>query len=327
MLFSFGTPLQRQRRHALRPHGLLLALLTLTSGAGAQDEDEPTSSVAQASEPFTDPLTALPMQRFFGARTQFAFSMALSTAATTTTSFIGQLSFPLVGGAGWGAFGLTGEMEGNFILAVWPDGAGGVMASFRQAIDEDNPAEVRGNFAVRPIANAVSVSDTQLTYTFLCEECLNSSLGLGPEATVANAVMGWALSERAVRDPGNPAAFLGFHERGFGPFTARLGDARTAAFEGVAATAGLPVADSGNAVPAQTNIFDGEGSGDEGGSGDDDDDDDDDDDFFGVAASTGAGVPATGANIGSGAAASGNNNQGGAGDDNADDSDDSDDDD
>ena len=296
----------RRSRHPFKPHHLLLTLLSLSSVVKAQDDDEPTSSAAQSTTPFTDPLTALPMQRFFGARTQFGFAMALPASSTTSTSFIGQLSFPLVGGQGWGAFGVTGDMEGNFILAVWPDGLGGVMASFRQATNEDNPPEVFGNFAVRPIANAVSVSNTQLTYTFLCEECLNSTLGLGPEATAGNAVMGWALSERAVRDPANPAAFLGFHERGFGPFTARLADARTTAFETVAATAGLPVQNSGNAVPAAVNVFDGEGdsgeSGDEGGGGGSDDDDDDDD-FFGVAAAgTGATGAATGATTGTGVA-------------------------
>jgi hypothetical protein len=194
--------------------------------------------------------------------------------------------------------GLTGDMEGNFLIAVWPDGAGDVMATFRQAIDEDNPAEVQGRFNIRPIAVGTQVSQTSLTYTFLCEECLNSTLGLGPEATVGDAVMGWALSEQSLRDPADPASFLGFHERGFGPFTARLAEARSAGFEAVAATAGPPVGNSGQAISPQLNIFD-EGSGDEG--GDDSDDDDDDDDFFGTGGAAGAGVgsAAEGAAVGS----------------------------
>ncbi|KAL0941944.1 cellobiose dehydrogenase [Colletotrichum truncatum] len=227
-------------------------------------DDDATSTPAQQSAPFVDQATGLTMERFFGARTSFAFGMALPEQASG--SFIGQLSFPLVNGAGWGAMGLTGEMEGNFILAAWPDGKGGVMASFRQATNEDNPPEVKGKFAVRPIAEGVSVNATSLTYTFLCENCLDATLGLGPEATNANAVMGWALSEKAVRNPENPGANLGFHERGFGPFTARLGNAKSAQFASVAATAGKPVAGSNRAVAATPNAFKN--------GGDDDDDDD-----------------------------------------------------
>ncbi|KXH33930.1 hypothetical protein CSIM01_02265 [Colletotrichum simmondsii] len=241
--------------------------------------EDPTSSPAQQSAPFVDQATGLAMERFFGARTSFAFAMALPE--TTSSSFIGQLSFPLVNGAGWGAMGLTGDMEGNFFLAAWPDGNGGVMATFRQGTNEDNPPEVKGNFAVRPISEGVSVNATSLTYTFLCENCLDATLGLGPEATSANAVMGWALSEKAVRNPGNPGATLGFHERGFGPFTARLGNAKSAQFDAVAATAGQPVAGSSRAVAVTPNAFrEGDGGDDDkkkgGGKGGDDDDDDDD---------------------------------------------------
>ncbi|KAF6794241.1 hypothetical protein CMUS01_16028 [Colletotrichum musicola] len=248
------------------PRLLLLATLSLFSLVSLSTaDDDATSTPAQQSAAFVDQATGLSMERFFGARTQFAFAMALPEQASG--SFIGQLSFPLKAGAGWGAMGLTGDMEGNFFLAVWPDGQGGVTASFRQGTNEDNPPEVTGRFAVRPIAEGVAVNATSLTYTFLCENCLDATLGLGPEATNANAVMGWALSERAVRNPGNPGATLGFHERGFGPFTARLGNARSAQFDAVAATAGQPVASSNRAVAVTPNAF-------RDGGGDDDDDGD-----------------------------------------------------
>ena len=316
---------QRRRRNAFScPRRLASALLFLVSShVTAQDDDEPTSSAAQASAPFVEPATGLGMERFFGARTQFGFAIALPEQPTD--SFLGQLSFPLRAGAGWGALGLTGdsmqfheiflplgttlenedeclissrtllfsnslrvrqqltpgiEVEGNFFLAVWPDGAGGVLASFRQGTNEDNPPEVQGSFRVRPIARGVQINETFLTYTFLCEGCLDATLGLGPQATAADAVMGWALSERAVRNPENPAVGLGFHERGFGPFTARLGNARTAQFDAVAALAGAPVGNSGRAVLATPNAFldGGEDSGDEdGGEGGDDGGSDDDD--------------------------------------------------
>lgn len=87
----------------------------------AQDDDEPTSSAAQTSTPFVDQTTGLKMERFFGARTSFGFSMALPLAAPATsqaTSFIGQLSFPLVNGQGWGAMGLTGDMVRQTLCTV-----------------------------------------------------------------------------------------------------------------------------------------------------------------------------------------------------------------
>ncbi|KAM6511343.1 hypothetical protein FALCPG4_016347 [Fusarium falciforme] len=105
--------------------------------------------------------------------------------------------------------------------------------------------------------------------------------------------MGWALSERPPRgDPSDPGAFLGFHERGFRPFTARLAQAKTAGFDAVAATTFDPMGDSGNAVAAVPEAFEDrsgdEDSGDEGGAigggrggsrdGDDSGDDSDDDD-------------------------------------------------
>ncbi|OAL44518.1 CBD9-like protein [Pyrenochaeta sp. DS3sAY3a] len=269
----------------------LLHLLPLTTPTTAfpfpQDSDDPTSSASQFSSPSTDPLTGLTTQRFFGARTQFTFALAMpsttsaSSIATTPSSFIGTLSFPLVAGQGWGAMGLTGDMEGNFILAVWPDGGGDVVASFRQATDEDNPPEVTGTFAVRPLPGGTSVNSTFLSYTFLCENCLDASLGVSVQAS-GNAVMGWALSERSPRgDVRDPGAFLGFHERGFGPFTARLGDAGAVGFEGVAATAGAPVQASRGAVRAVAGAA-GAGSGDEGegedGEGESSDGEDEDDD-------------------------------------------------
>ncbi|KAH7389752.1 hypothetical protein BKA66DRAFT_414241 [Pyrenochaeta sp. MPI-SDFR-AT-0127] len=260
----------------------ILACL-LTAFTLAQDDDEPTSSTAQVSAPFVDQTTGLQMERFFGARTQFGFAFALPATpppAGTAGSFIGQLSFPLVNGQGWGSMGLTGDMDGVFILAVWPDGQGSVMASFRQATDEDNPPEVTGSFRVRPLPDGIAVNATSLSYTFLCENCIDASLGLSVAASAGNAVMGWALSERPpVGNPANPGAFLGFHERGFGPFTARLGAAATPQFDAVAATALAPVQASRNAVAAVAGAV-GAGSGDEGGdddSGGGDDFEEDDD--------------------------------------------------
>ncbi|KAF5236446.1 hypothetical protein FAUST_6596 [Fusarium austroamericanum] len=257
---------RRPARKHINPHRILFTSLLLPALALA--DDEPTSSTSQITEPFVDQVTGLTMERFFGSKTSFTFAFALpdaNTAANTTAgSFIGQLQFPLANGEGWGAAGLTGDMEGNFILAAWPDGKGGVMSSFRQAIDEDNPAVVKGDFKVRPIPDGTSVNATSLLYTFLCENCLDSTLGLGPEAASGNAVMGWALSERPPRgDASDPGAFLGFHEKGFGPFTARLAQAKSTGFDAVAAKALDPVGISPKAVATVPNAFEDGGSGDE----------------------------------------------------------------
>ncbi|CAN8104570.1 unnamed protein product [Discula destructiva] len=239
-------------RHFLPVAFLSYLIVFFQSIVAQEDDDEPTSSAAQVSGPFTEPVTGLTMERFFGARTTFGFAMTMPE--TPDGSFIGQLSFPLVEGAGWGSMGLIGDMENNFILATWPDGTGGVMASFRQSTDEDNPPEVVGDFSVRPIIEATAANDSFLTFTFLCEQCMNSAFGLGPESANADGVMGWALSERAVADPGSPGTFIGFHERGFGPFTMRLGQARSAGFGAVAATAGAPMQASANAVQVALNV-------------------------------------------------------------------------
>lgn len=269
-----------------------LSAFLLSTSTHAEDA---TSSTSQLSQPFVDQITGLKMERFFGARTTFGFAFAMpaasANASAATASFIGQMTFPLKNGQGWGAMGLTGDMEGNFILAAWPDGNGGVMASFRQATDEDNPPEVTGGFAVRPIPDGTQVNNTFLTYTFLCENCIDPTLGLNMDST-GNAVMGWALSERPPRsNAADAGARLDFHERGFGPFTARLGAAVTDQFDAIAATALNPVLASNRAVAAVPGAA-GAGSGDDGGDSDDeggsgasgggsssgDDSDDEDDD-------------------------------------------------
>ncbi|EFQ91166.1 hypothetical protein CFE70_002279 [Pyrenophora teres f. teres 0-1] len=254
LCFNKGAP-SYMRLQAVRIYDILVVtmLACLLATLAYADDDEPTSSASTFSTPFVDQNTGLQMERFFGARTSFGFAFATSSSPATagsTSSFIGQISFPLVNGQGWGSMGLTGDMEGNFILAVWPDGKGDVMASFRQATDEDNPPEVTGAFSVRPIPGGTVVNATSLSYTFLCENCIDSSLGLSMDNS-GNAVMGWALSEKPpLGDSADPGARLDFHERGFGPFTARLGAAASAQFEAIAATALQPVAASSNAIPA-----------------------------------------------------------------------------
>ncbi|KFY58304.1 hypothetical protein V496_06211 [Pseudogymnoascus sp. VKM F-4515 (FW-2607)] len=267
-----------------------IILSTLTHTAVAQ---------AAVTTAFTDPITGISFQRFFGGKTNFGFGIALPT--DPTTDFIGQLTFPLNGGNGWGGFSMTGDMEGPLLLAAWSDGAGNVISSFRQAENEDdNPPEVTGSFALRPIANGTSVSDTFLTYTFLCEGCLDAAFGLGAADTAGDAEMGWALAKTAVGGPETSAGILGFHDSGFGDFTASLGLAKNAEFATWAAMAGEPLAPATGAVPIQANA----------GDGDDDDggDDDDDDDDEGGASNAGGG---RGGNVGAGTVLGGSTTGGG----------------
>lgn len=259
-------------------------------------------AAAQTTSAFTDQATGIQFQRFFGARSNFGFGVALPT--NPSTSFIGQLSFPLVNGAGWGGFSLTGDMEGPLMMAAWPDGQGGVVASFRQAFNEDdNPPEVTGTFTVRPIADATSVNNTFMTFTFLCEGCLDAGLGLSAAQTAGNAEMGWALGKRAVRNAASSAGILEFHDGGFGDFQANLGAARSAEFDTWATLAGTPLAPAAGAQAFSLNAGDDDG----------DDDDDDDDDNSG-----------NGGAVGGGATIGGGRGSGGGldGDDSGDESDD-----
>lgn len=221
---------------------------------------------------FADPVTGISFQRFFGAKTSFGFGIALSQAPND--SFIGQLSFPLINGAGWGGWSLTGDMEGPLLMAAWSDGTK-VISSFRQAANEDdNPPEVTGNFRARPIAAGTSVNSSFLTFTFLCEGCLNAALGLDG-ATSGKVEMGWALGSKQVRNSASPAAILNFHNVGFGGFDAQLAQAKNAKFDIWAAMAGAPLAPASGATPFKPKSGDNDDKGKDSDSEDNVSDDDD----------------------------------------------------
>ncbi|KAK7964403.1 hypothetical protein PG988_011377 [Apiospora saccharicola] len=251
-----------------RVPAITLTLLALSNGSFGQKK---------VTNEFTDPATGIVLQRFFGAKSGYGFGIALPT--NPTNSFIGQLSFPLNNGAGWGGWSLTGDMTGPLLMAAWTDGTS-VVSSFRQAANEkDNPPEVAGNFSVKPIAKGTSVNNTFLTYTFLCEGCLGAQLGLDPNAGTGKGVeMGWALSDKPVQNPGSSAGVLAFHNIGEGGFKADLALAKRPEFDTWAALAGPPVAAAAGAKPFDTTKGGSGGdSGDED-SGDDDSGDESDDD-------------------------------------------------
>lgn len=168
---------------------------------------------AQQTEPFTDPLTGISFQRFFGARTQFGFGIALPE--NPSTDFIGQISAPMPGGSGWAGISMQGDMEGPLLLAAWPNG-NEVVSTFRIAENEDdNPPVVAGQFEVVPIPQGTVVNDTFMTFTFLCRNCVGEQVNsFSAQDTAGDFGMGWALADRAVSDPADPAAVLPFHNSG-----------------------------------------------------------------------------------------------------------------
>jgi hypothetical protein len=158
-------------------------------------------------------LTGIQFQRFFGGRTQFGFGIALPE--NPTTDFIGQLSAPMPGGSGWAGISLQEDMEGPILLTAWPNG-NDVVSSFRIARNEDDsPPVVSGQFSVVPIASGTVVNDTFMTFTFLCKNCIgDSSTSFTAQDTAGEVSIGWALADRAVSDPSDPAAILPFHNSG-----------------------------------------------------------------------------------------------------------------
>jgi len=211
--------LQRLPRHfrTRNGRGLLLAL-ALSSPAAAQ-----TSA-------FTDQATGIQLQRFYDARTNFGFGIALPTSPSN--SLIGQLSFPLVNGAGWGGLSLTGDGEEQTLLAAWPDGRGNVVSTLRRGPNAaGNSPEVAGSVSVRPIVSATSANNTFLTFTFLCEGCLEDPLSLGAVQSASLAEMGWKLATIPVQNADSSDGVLSPPDAGSGDFSADLAAAKNEKFD------------------------------------------------------------------------------------------------
>lgn len=171
-----------------------------------------TLTSAQVTAPFTDPATGIQFQRFFGAKSQFAFGIALPQ--NPTTDFIGQMTFPLTTAGGWGGISLADDMVGTLLLAAWPSGST-VQSSFRLAKTEDaSPPVAPGNFSVLQIPSGTSVNDTSMIFTFLCQNCIDSKLGFAAGNTLGTFGMGWALAGKAVSIATDPATELPFHDKG-----------------------------------------------------------------------------------------------------------------
>lgn len=197
---------QADRNHRKYPYLLASSLFALLLSPAS----------AQQTEPFTDSLTGIQFQRFFGARTQFGFGIALPE--NPSTDFIGQLSAPMPGGAGWAGISLQEDMEGPLLITAWPNG-NDVVSSFRVARNEDDsPPVVTGQFSIVPIPSGTVVNDTFMTFTFLCKNCIGDARrSFTAQDTAGEFAIGWALADRAVSDPNDPAAILPFHNSGTYP--------------------------------------------------------------------------------------------------------------
>ncbi|KAI1857788.1 uncharacterized protein JN550_013051 [Neoarthrinium moseri] len=210
----------------------------------------PQRSLCQDSTNFTttayhDPVTGLDMQRFQDTASNLSFAIAVPNCANKT-DFIGQLTFPLNGSAGWGGFSVNQNMVGPLLFAAWSDGKN-VISSFRQAPSYDySPPETSGPFKARAIAKGTSVNDTHLCYTFVCECCLDPTFGFQSNATM----MGYALSSKPVAGAEAPSGVLKYHDLGFGAFKAQLDQAKVsqADFDGVAGSAEAPLMPAANAT-------------------------------------------------------------------------------
>lgn len=172
-----------------------------------------TPIYAQITAAFTDPITNITFQRFFGAKTSFAFGIALPQ--NPTTDFIGQISCPCPSSTCWGGISLADDMVGPLLLAAWPNG-NSIQSSFRLAETEDaSPPVAAGNFSVVPIPQGTSANGTHMLFTFLCQNCIDSKLGFAASDTNAGVFeMGWALADTTVSNSADPAAQLTFHNKG-----------------------------------------------------------------------------------------------------------------
>ncbi|CAG8971651.1 hypothetical protein HYALB_00003119 [Hymenoscyphus albidus] len=209
-------------------------------------ENDSANKTGAITSAFTDPLSNITFQRFFGKKSTFAFGIALPT--NTKTDFIGQMTFPTPSGDGWGGIALAGDMVGPLLLAAWPDGEQ-VVSTFRQASSKsDSPPVLGGPFQIKEIKEGTKINSTHMQFTFLCQGCLGLNGTLGFEAPDAggNVKMGWALASKSVTTKGDSASEMPFHDSAKSPDFAKW--AALATGGGSAAPVVPPPA--GSATPA-----------------------------------------------------------------------------
>ncbi|KAH7182431.1 uncharacterized protein B0J16DRAFT_343686 [Fusarium flagelliforme] len=177
----------------------MAALLGLSSAQGIR------------SSAYTDPKTGIDFQRFVDKD----FSVAFAVPETLGKDLIAQLVFPAEKGAGWGAISFRGGMIGGMLFVAYPDGDD-IVTSFRLASSYANPEEyTNSTVKATPIPEGTFVNSTHVSYTFLCEGCVEDKVTslLNP-----SPILGYAWSSVAVDAPADPQAVLSYHGAGFGQF-------------------------------------------------------------------------------------------------------------
>lgn len=186
-------------------------------------------SHAQQSTAFTDPATGITYQQV----SQGTFTFGIVLSESPSTDFIGRISAQ--GTEGWAGISLGGRMRGSLMVVAWPN-ENDVVASLRLATGYSSPGVFFGSASLKTIENGTSFDGTTYTYTFLCEECIQTDASTFA-ADASTASLGYGLAAAAVATPSSPSSTLTFHSAGFGLLDIDLASARSSSFAAWAALA------------------------------------------------------------------------------------------
>lgn len=187
------------------------ALLGLISQAAA---------AGLTTEPYNDPNTGIDFQRY--ANNEYSFGIAVPE--TPEADLIGQLVVPLTENAGWGAVSLGGGMLNNLLFVAWPNEEE-IITTFRLTGAYANPDVYTGDVTALPIANGTFINSTHLSYTFLCQGCINDD---SFDGTAASPVFGYAVSATSPEAASDASSALTYHAKAFGQFGVDLNGAKSA---------------------------------------------------------------------------------------------------
>ncbi|KAK7226869.1 hypothetical protein V2G26_014872 [Clonostachys chloroleuca] len=181
------------------------------------------SAAAQQTWAFTDPNTGIDFQHYFSK--DYSFSIAVPE--TLGTDFIGRLVVPITSTGGWGSVSLRGGMLRSLLFVAWADGED-IKTSFRMAGSYANPdVYTASTVNALPIANGTFVNSTHLSYTFLCENCVNATV-----TNLANEtpILGWAISAENPTTVTDSASALTYHAAGFGQYGLNIAAAKSSKY-------------------------------------------------------------------------------------------------
>lgn len=183
------------------------------------------STQAQSTS-YTDANTDITFQTWTDKRSSFTFGIALPT--NPTTDFIGQISAPIT--EGYASVAMGSSMANKLMVVAWPNGDS-VVSSLRIASGYTNPDPIDDDSAVlKPIKDGISVDADSFTYTFLCQGCIKDD-GTTFAATASPAILGFAVSNKALSTPSSPSGPLNYHSAGFGGFSIDAKAAQSSKFE------------------------------------------------------------------------------------------------